>query len=178
MQINLFNSWIFSAPVILVGVYIAVFHRDTARRMADMTGYSGKEKAAAVAASIAPYPFVVLTVFIPLSSSVSALAIGALLYAAGMAGFVASVASYTKTRPGTLATHGIYQISRNPMYVAALLAFAGIAVMTLSVLLAILLLIMIILHHMMILAEERACVERFGEQYEDYRKNTPRYLLL
>ncbi len=175
---HLFNSWFLAVPIIIVGIYIAVFHRDTAKRMADMTGYSGKEKAVTASASIAPHLFTLLTVFTPLSSNTMAIVIGAPLYTIGLIGFVAAVVSYIKTPPVALAIHGIYKISRNPMYVAALLAYTGIAVMTLSVLLTILLIIMIILHHAMILSEERACATRFGKRYAQYRENTPRYFFL
>ncbi|TAL57510.1 MAG: isoprenylcysteine carboxylmethyltransferase family protein [Nanoarchaeota archaeon] len=146
--------------------------------MADMTGYSRKEKAAAVSASMSPHLFTLLTIFIPLSSSISAFVTGVLLYAAGLTGFVVAVVSYSKTLPETHSAHGVYKISRNPMYVTALMVYTGITVMTLNGLLAVLLIIMILLHHMMIKAEERACSKRFGKQYKQYMENTPRYLLL
>jgi len=162
----------------MVGVYIAVRHRDTAKRMADMTGYSRKEKAVAVIASSTPHLFTLLTLFIPLSPHTVAIVIGTPLYAIGLIGFIVAVANYIKSPPEALATHGIYTVSKNPMYIAALLAYAGITVLTLNILLAILLIMMIPLHHMMILSEERACARRFGKHYEQYRKDTPRYLFL
>lgn len=176
MQMNLFNAWFLAVPMIIVGIYIAVFHRNTAKRMADMTGYSRKEKTVTVSASIAPHLFTLLTIFIPLSPSTVAVVIGAPIYAIGLIGFIAAVVSYIKAPPKALAVHGIYRISRNPMYVTALLAYAGITVLTLNILLTILLIVMIALHHMMILSEEGACVKRFGKYYEQYRENTPRYL--
>lgn len=175
---NLSNAWLFAVPIYIVGIYIAVCHRDTAKRMADMTGYSRKEKAVTVLASSTPHLVTLLTIFIPLSSSTVAVVIGAPLYAIGLIGFIAAVASYIKAPPEALAMQGIYRISRNPMYVAALLAYTGITVLTLNILLAMLLIIMIALHHMMILSEERACAKRFGKQYEQYRKDASRYLFL
>jgi len=176
MRANLFNAWFLAVPIIIVGIYIAVRHRDTAKRMADMTGYSRKEKAVTVSASSIPHLFTLLTIFIPLSPRTVAVVIGTPLYAIGLIGFIAAVAGYSKTPPEALAAHGIYKISRIPMYVAALLAYAGITVLTLNILLAILLIIMIALHHMMILSEESACAKRFGKQYEQYRKDTPKNL--
>ncbi len=178
MQVHLFNAWLLAVPLIVAGIYIAMFHRDAAKRMADMTGYSQKEKAVTVSASVTPYLFTLLTIFIPISSNSIAVVMGAPLYTIGLIGFVYAVVSYLKAPLEGPAVQGIYKISRNPMYVAALLAYAGIAVMTLNILLTILLIVMIILHHMMICAEEKACAKRFGKQYEQYRRNTPRYLFL
>ncbi len=176
MQVNFFNAWLLAVPIFIIGIYIAVRHRDTAKRMADMTGYSRKEKTVTVSASSAPHLFTLLTIFIPLSPSTVAVVTGAPLYAIGLIGFIAAVASYIKAPPEAPAVHGLYKISRNPMYVAALLAYAGITILTLNILLTILLIIMIVLHHMMIRAEEKACAKHFGEQYEKYMENTPRYL--
>lgn len=176
MQIGLLNAWLLSLPMIVIFAYVATFHRDAARRMADMSGYAPKEKAAAVLASTAPYPFMILTIFTLISSSKTAVIPGALSYAIGLIGFLSAVTSYTKISPGELAMQGIYKISRNPMYVSALLMFAGIVIMTLNVFLTVLLVIIIILHHKMIQAEETACARRFGKTYERYRENTPRYL--
>lgn len=178
MQLHLFNAWILSVPLIIVGVYIAVFHRATTKRMADMTGYSRKEKVITALASSAPHLFTLLTVFVSLSSNMVAIVIGAPFYGIGLIGFVSAVVSYIKTRPDALVVHGVYKVSRNPMYVAALLAYAGITVLTLNIFLAILLIIMIAFHHRMILSEESACSKRFGKQYEQYKKDTPRYLFL
>jgi protein-S-isoprenylcysteine O-methyltransferase Ste14 len=133
MQINLFNAWFLAVPMIIVGIYIAVFHGNTAKRMADMTGYSRKEKAVTVSASIAPHLFTLLTIFISLSTTTVASVIGAPLYIIGLTGFVAAVSSNIKTPPEALAIRGIYRISRNPMYVFALLAYAGICVLTLNI---------------------------------------------
>jgi len=80
MRANLFNAWFLAVPIIIVGIYIAVRHRDTAKRMADMTGYSRKEKAVTVSASSIPHLFTLLTIFIPLSPRTVAVVIGTPLY--------------------------------------------------------------------------------------------------
>lgn len=178
MHVHLFNAWFLAVPILSAGIYVAVFHRDTVKRMADMTGYSQKEKALAVSASSTPHLFTLVAFFIPLSSNTIAVAVGATAYAIGLIGFLSALSTYIKTPPGTLATRGMYRISRNPMYVTALLSFAGITIITLNVLPAIILCVMVILHHMMIRSEEKACAERFGKQYEQYKGNTPRYLFL
>ncbi len=178
MQLHLFNAWVLAVPLIIVGVYIGMFHRAATKRMADMTGYSRKEKVVTALASSTPHLFTLLTIFIPLSPNTIAIAIGVSFYAIGLIGFISAVVCYIKIRPDALVVHGIYKISRNPMYVGALLAYAGITVLTLNNLLAILLIIMIAFHHRMILSEESACAKRFGRQYEQYRKDTPRYLFL
>ncbi len=145
--------------------------------MADMSHYSRKEKVIAVSASLSPHLFALLCIFIPLSENRLAAVIGSLLYALGLIGFMVAVSSYVKTPPGKPVTRGIYGISRNPMYLTALTAFMGITVMTLNFPLALLLIVRWVLNHRMVLAEESPCLKCFGEDYERYMQNTPRYLL-
>ncbi len=178
VKIAFVNTWLLSLPLILVFSCISVFHRDTAKRLGDMSGYTTGEKAWTMLASLAPYPFMILTVFTPFTSNAVAIAIGSLLYAVGLAGFLLSVISYTKVSGHELAMRGPYRLSRNPMYVAALLIFASIVLLALNGILLAMLIIIVPLQHGMIRAEERACAGRFGKNYELYRGKTPRYLFL
>ena len=74
------------------------------------------------------------------------------------------------------ATKGIYQFSRNPMYL-------GFDLMTLGAMLYILKYDMILLgiysiftYHKIILAEEKFLTERFGQKYREFRNEVRRYL--
>jgi protein-S-isoprenylcysteine O-methyltransferase Ste14 len=40
-----------------------------------------------------------------------------------------------------------------------------------------LLLIAVVFYHFRILGEERACLNRYGEMYQDYMRRVPRYFL-
>jgi protein-S-isoprenylcysteine O-methyltransferase Ste14 len=71
---------------------------------------------------------------------------------------------------------GPYRLSRNPLYVAATLVFAGICLATANPLLAGYLAFAVLLQHFMILAEERICREKYGNAFEGYMKRVPRYL--
>lgn len=62
------------------------------------------------------------------------------------------------------------------MYVAYFICFAGMALLTRSFPLLGLVLIFQISAHWIILAEERWCLERFGDAYAQYRKRVRRYL--
>nr|MDA8101316.1 methyltransferase [Nitrospiraceae bacterium] len=155
---------------------VTLVRRDVARRLGDMTGYTTREKAATVIASLSTYPFMVLTLFTPFSPNTTALIAGAAVYAAGLIGFLLSVLVFSKTPSQRPATGGVYRISRNPMYVSALFVFAGITIMTLDLRLAVALIVIAVLQHGMILAEERMCHGRYGRDYEEYLRRTPRYL--
>lgn len=75
-----------------------------------------------------------------------------------------------------LKTGGIYQISRNPMYVGFdLLTLSSIAYSG-NLIVAVLGLYSIIIYHFIILGEEKFLASRFGEKYLKYKQRVGRYL--
>lgn len=72
--------------------------------------------------------------------------------------------------------NGLYRFSRNPMYVSYFLIFVGCAILTQSLLLFGIVLVFQICAHWIILAEERWCIEKFGETYRVYMKKVRRYI--
>lgn len=77
----------------------------------------------------------------------------------------------------SLVTHGIYGISRNPMYLGLTLMLIAWALWlgTLSPwILAVL--FPIIISYVQIIPEERALEKLFGESYRDYRKRVARWI--
>ncbi len=81
-------------------------------------------------------------------------------------------------RPATaLVTVGIYQFSRNPIYVGLSLLFAGLSFSFDNPwALALLLPIVLTIHFGVILREERYLEAKFGEAYVAYRASTRRWI--
>ena len=82
-------------------------------------------------------------------------------------------------RPSNLRTVGPYRISRNPMYLSWSLLIFGLGFIVGSWwLFGASLLATVVTHYRVIAAEERFLVERFGDDYENYRREVPRWLWL
>ena len=102
--------------------------------------------------------------------------LGVFFYLAGLFICAASVAAYCFPDRKGLNTNGIYRFSRNPMYVAYFICFAGMALLTQSGLLFGILMIFQISAHWIVLAEERWCIQNFGEEYGQYMEKVRRYI--
>jgi len=142
-----------------------------------MTGYSARERFFTISASLAPYPFMVGTVWTPFTSLKPFIYAGSALYCVGMAAFYASIYSFAVTPPGKPLTAGVYRFSRNPIYVSASLVFLSISMMTANPVLIAYLVVLLVLQHFMILAEERICSKKFGTEFQEYIRKVPRYLI-
>ena len=77
----------------------------------------------------------------------------------------------------TLLVHGPFRFSRNPMYLAALLLFAGLGLITDAVWFWLSgAVFQQILQHLIVPIEERQLAELFTDRYQNYRQQVRRWL--
>jgi protein-S-isoprenylcysteine O-methyltransferase Ste14 len=110
---------------------------------------------------------------------------GALIVVAGLlttlAGRRALVRHGTHVNPSqpttVLVTEGMFQRTRNPLYVGMSLALCGLAVIfALDWLLLLMIPSCVILHFAVVRREEMYLERKFGDAYRSYQKRVPRYL--
>ncbi len=77
---------------------------------------------------------------------------------------------------GDLVTGGPYRFSRNPQYVAEILSFLGVIVITNSLMGATIGVLVILWFLMAPLAEEPWLIRQFGAQFQAYSSRVPRFL--
>lgn len=176
-QMSITNAWILCVPFLVPAFLIGALRKDIAKRMSDMNGYVGKEKFVTIAASLAPYPFMITTVWAPFTSMKLLLIAGLIVYCVGIGAFYATIYVFAITPPDKPLSAGVYRFSRNPMYVSATFVFLGICMVTANLLLFAFLVILVVLQHFMILAEERICKQKYGTSYQRYFEKVPRYLI-
>jgi len=176
-HMGLLNAWLLCIPL-LIAFAIGALNKELAKRMSDMTGNDTREKFFTVAASLAPYPFMIATVWTPFTPIKTLLYGGLAVYSIGVASFIATLHVIAKTPLDKPFSDGVYRVSRNPLYVSATLIFFGICLVTVNLVLFANLVILVMLQHFMILAEEGVCREKYGVAFERYMEKVPRYLLL
>lgn len=111
--------------------------------------------------------------------------LGAMLASVGLVIFVLAFFSFgdswrigiDRKTAGQLVTGGIFSVSRNPIYVAFDFLFVAIFLMNGTWFFLIFALLAILAVHSQTLREEKFLTQRYGEDYEQYRRRTPRYLL-
>lgn len=71
---------------------------------------------------------------------------------------------------------GVFQFTRNPLYLSLLLLLAGFAVLFFSIWLFILIPVLFaLLKYLAVLPEEAYLSEKFGQEYSDYKSNVRRW---
>lgn len=102
--------------------------------------------------------------------------IGVCIYAAGLLLAIVSIVNFANSSESGMAQNGLYRISRNPMNLAYFVFLLGCVLLTQSLFLLILVMIYQILSHWVILAEERWCIQKYGNEYRQYMKRVRRYI--
>lgn len=102
--------------------------------------------------------------------------LGTACYVLGLLLLARSVADFCAPAENGLRQKGLYRFSRNPMYAAYFVFFAGCGFLAASWPLLIVLLCFQVSAHWIILAEERWCTETFGEPYRQYMQRVRRYI--
>ena len=73
-------------------------------------------------------------------------------------------------------TKGVYNISRNPMYVGNFFANVGITMACLSWVFLLVTIVAIILENNIVTGEEITCLKLYGDSYREYMNRTSRWI--
>ena len=103
--------------------------------------------------------------------------IGISMYSVGLIGFVIALVNFKNTPVDQPVTGGLYKVSRHPQQLTASVSFLGTGIAIGSWIAFTVMILGVIGAHYKILAEEEACLEKYGQSYESYRKHIPRYFL-
>ena len=82
-----------------------------------------------------------------------------------------------RKKPGALVTKGIFSITRNPIYLAFDLLSLGMFLMNGTWFFLIFALLAAVACHFQILREEEFLRRQYGQEFADYCRRTPRYLI-
>jgi protein-S-isoprenylcysteine O-methyltransferase Ste14 len=113
---------------------------------------------------------------IPKYTSLSLLIVGLIFTVISLVNLGKSTSLGLPTEETQLKTNGLYNFSRNPMYVGFNLITISAMVYTLSWFVIALGVYSLIVYHLIILGEENFMSTRFGEDYKVYKARVRRYL--
>ncbi len=171
------NAFLLIIPFILIRfVLLNILDKESLRRAAFFAPLIGKERVAYLFYQISNILFFVYLCFLKITIGSDWFYAGLATYGLGAILCIVSVANYAKPAENGINLHGLYQVSRNPMYVAYFIYFLGCVLLTQSPILLAILLIFQISAHWIILSEERWCIERFGQVYLNYMNKVRRYI--
>jgi len=179
-EIGLWNAWILMLyfplhPLIMIVVDKAVGTGEIFKKMGEVP-YEKGEKRDYVISMVVMVILTIYSVFLPLKLGTAWFYAGLTVYLVGLAIFLTSIVNISTTPLGQLFTKGLYHFSRHPMYIALLIINVGVSIASASWIFLLLSVVIIVLYTSQVVAEERGCLETYGDEYQEYMNRTPRWI--
>lgn len=176
LSLGLFNGWILIIIFyIIFGLLIAIFPEPAVARLYDKTGWTRKQNLLTLFAKIFGLLSIVLLIFTPLQYPQPIFYWSITIFTLGTGLMVIALLNFRNTPLDEPIRKGLYKYSRNPQWIGLVLVGFGTAVACGSWIVVIINLLGAITGHQRILAEERACLQQYGEPYKKYLEQAPRY---
>ena len=176
-EIGLWNAWIFMIGFLLP-LFISILHsKGEATSKKWMVSVPIKhEKLLNIISTVIIVAGFIYSIFLPLQLGKAWFYIGLVIFLIALvislsATFISRATSIDKPF-----TKGPYRYSRHPLYVAQTLIFISITIACLSWVFLLITVIMQSFHIIYAPAEEQYCLKRYGKDYLEYMKRTPRWI--
>jgi len=178
LKLDWSNGWLMLGVFYLIfGVLMLMTPKDIVIKLFSVSGWSRQQ----VIFSAIGKPFSLtclgIIIFSPLKIWQDVFMAGCAVFLVGFTGMMIALFNFRNTPSNQPVTQGLYRISRNPQWISLAIMILGSCMAIGSWLAILLLLIAVVFYHFRILGEERACLNRFGEPYQNYLKRVPRYFI-
>ena len=176
-EIGILNAWIFTIWIIISPFLssIAIKEKKVSKelRVSAPMKYEKILNVISMAAVIFGFLY---SIFLPILFNTYWFYIGLPIFFIGLIIDFSVLFNLRKAKVDKPFTCGPYKYSRHPIYLALLLIIISVAIMSLSWIFLLILIIMIIHLLLAIPAEEKYCIKKYGKEYQDYLKKTPRWI--
>ena len=146
------------------------------RRGSASPSYNGTEKVLNYLSTAFWIIMFIYSVFIPLPVGTSLLYTGIAVFAVGLIIVWTAGLPWVNVPEDVPVTGGIYRYSRHPVYIGVFVQYIGMGIASASGLFLLLVVIEIALSIVITPAEERFCLDKYGETYREYIAKTPRWI--
>jgi protein-S-isoprenylcysteine O-methyltransferase Ste14 len=179
LELGFLNAWLLTCHPMLFPILMVALDNagiwDVGKKMTEVP-YQGREKSAFMTSLGVMFILVLYSVFLPLQPGTVRFYAGLALYLVGLLPYLAAVGVIATTPRGQPWTRGIYRFSRHPMTVSTTIAWTGASLAAGSWILLVLSLVSMALQKAEATAEERGCLEIYGDEYRGYLDRTPRWI--
>jgi len=177
-EIGIWNVWIFMVcsliPVIFL--FMPLVSRGQKEGTVFTASFSKMQKNAFSSTQLIFFILVIYSIFVPLKLGTAWFYVGLPVFLIGFIPYAMLAVNFVTTPLDKPVTTGIYRYSRHPMYLIMFLILLGAGIASASWIFLLLSVVDIILPTLFVKAEERYCLDKYGDAYSEYMKRTPRWI--
>ena len=174
--IGIWNAWIFMLCSLIPVFFTPLIARDREEEASFTVDFSKMQKNALLSLHIICFILVVYSIFLPLKLGTVWFYVGLPIFLLGLVPYTMVTVNFATTPLDKPVTKGVYRYSRHPMYLTPFLIFIGVGIASASWIFLLLSVVYIVMPPLFIDAEERFCLEKYGDTYREYMRRTPRWI--
>jgi len=179
-EIGIWNAWIlmvlFFITLSAPGFFINQEAKErTKKAETNPSGKAGRALFLATHAVIMPLALI-YSVFLPLKTGTTWLYVGLPVFALCLVMTLMTTLNFAATPVDEPVTRGIYRVSRNPIYLSGSLLYISTGIACASWIFLLFGVLWVVLLGRVVPAEERYCMEKYGDTYREYMNKTPRWI--
>jgi protein-S-isoprenylcysteine O-methyltransferase Ste14 len=181
-EIGIWNLWIFWVAWVffhVVPLDWPIFRYDYKAQFKKSAAYPPPNKSEKIMNNFGTAILIILiiySIFLPLPLGTPLLYAGIALFVVGLIICVIARIPWRTTPIDEPITKGLYRYSRHPIYIGVFVQYIGIGIASASWLFLLLIIVSMILSILCTPAEERFCLEKYGDTYLKYMNKTPRWI--
>jgi protein-S-isoprenylcysteine O-methyltransferase Ste14 len=175
-EIGIWNAWIFTIWMIISPFLSSILIKDKGivKQLRASAPMKHEKKLNVLSMAAVIFGFI-YSIFLPLKTHTLWFYIGLLIFVIGISIEFSVLWALTKSKIDKPFTRGPYKYSRHPIYISLLLITSSVSIMSLSWVFLLVLLILFIHLLRAVPAEENYCLKKYGKEYKEYIKKTPRW---
>lgn len=176
-EIEIWNAWIFTIWLIISPFLpsITIKEKEVSKELR-ISAPMKHEKILNVISMLAVVFGFLYSIFLPILFNTYWFYIGLPIFFIGLIIDFSVLFTLRRAKVDKPFTTGPYKYSRHPIYLTLLLIIISVTIMTLSWIFLLILFIMIFHLLLAVPAEEKYCLKKFGKEYQEYLKKTPRWI--
>jgi len=179
LEIGLWNAWMLVFHPLLFPLIMIAMDKagigDMRKKMGEVP-YEKGEKRLFMISMVLMLLLIAYSVFLPLRLGTVWFYAGLATYLVGLVLHLTAVVNIATTPLGQPITKGLYRYSRHPMTFSGLIAWAGASIASGSWILLLLSVVIVVLQTAEAAAEQRGCLETYGDEYQEYLNRAPRWI--
>jgi protein-S-isoprenylcysteine O-methyltransferase Ste14 len=174
-KIGIWNAWILTIFLPLHPLTMMLIVKDVMKKMKSPT-YGQTERVVFLCETAIFFGLFIYSIFLPLKLGTVWFYIGLALSILGLLTWTTAMLNIRNIPVGEAWTKGLYRYSRHPMGLSLFLIFIGAGIASASWLFLLLSIVGTIMSSVSLTAEERFCLERYGDVYRKYMERTPKWI--
>lgn len=177
-ELGILNGWLFFVGYVLVfGATMMRFETAVRTRLYDRSLWTKQQIRLTIIGKLFAFTNIPLFIISPIRFDSPLFAVGAGLWVVGLIGMGMALQNYNNTPLDVPVTTGVYKLSRNPQVFSIWMIFVGICLIIGSGLSLFIMTVSLVFMHTAVLAEEASCLQQYGESYQAFLEDVPRYFL-